>query len=407
MRFIAAFFVLTASVAAPSAQDWTQWRGPSRDGTAPSFTAPAAWPERPKQVWKVQAGVGHSSPVSADDRVYLHSRVGEQEAVTAYALADGKQIWRQTYDAPYQMNPAATAHGKGPKSTPVYDRNRLYTLGISGVLTAWNAVDGRRLWTKNFKGDYPATSPDFGVAMSPVVTGGVVIVHVGGNGNGAVLALDSGTGAVKWSWKGDGPAYASPVVAPFGGTRHVITQTQRSVVGLSMADGSLLWQLPFSTAYEQNSITPVVIGDLVVYGGLSKPTTAVRIKREASTWKAEQVWQNADTPMYMSSPVVSDGVLFGLTHRNSGQFFGLDARSGKTLWTTRGREGENAALIVAGDYLMAVTTEGELVVARKSAKSFDLVKRYTVAESPIWAHPAPVGRGLVIKDAETLAYWTF
>ena len=64
-------------------------------------------------------------------------------------------------------------------------------------------------------------------------------------------------------------------------------------------------------------------------------------------------------------------------------------------------------MIVAGDYLMAVTTEGELVVARKSAKSFDVVKRYTVAESPVWAHPAPAGRGLVIKDAEMLAYWTF
>lgn len=407
MRLFVTLVALTASFAVPSAQDWNQWRGASRNGAAPSFTAPATWPERPKQVWKVQAGVGHSSPVAADGRVYLHSRVGEQEAVTAYAVADGKQIWRQTYDAPYQMNPAATAHGKGPKSTPVLAGGRLYTFGISGVLSAFDARDGTVVWRKDFKAEYPATAPEFGTAMSPAVDGDLLIAHVGGDKNGALTAFDTASGRPRWTWKGDGPAYASPLIGTFAGTRQVITQTQRNLVGLAAADGRLLWQLPFTTGYDQNSVTPLAFDGMIIYGGLSKPTTAVKLTQNGRKWVAEPVWENADAPMYMSSPVESDGLLFGLTHRNSGQFFCLDARSGKTLWTTRGREGDNAALIVAGDYLMAVTTEGELVVARKSAKSFDVVKRYTVAESPVWAHPAPVGRGLVIKDAETLAYWTF
>ena len=49
---------LTLCLAALSAQDWPQWRGPSRNGAAPAFTPPAAWPDRPKQVWKVQVGEG-------------------------------------------------------------------------------------------------------------------------------------------------------------------------------------------------------------------------------------------------------------------------------------------------------------------------------------------------------------
>jgi len=390
-----------------SAQDWNQWRGPARTGAAVGFKAPAAWPDRPKQMWKVQAGSGHASPIVAEGRVYLLSRIGEQETVTAWDLGTGKEIWRQAYDAPYQMHPAATAHGKGPKSTPVHDRGRLYTFGIGGILSAWQAQDGRLLWRRDFRKDFPSTSPDFGVSMSPIVAGSLLIVHAGGSGNGALMALEVASGDAKWSWKGDGPAYASPVIAEFGGTRQVITQSQRRIIGLSLTNGRLLWEIPFTTEFEQNIVTPVVVNDLVVYSGISRPTTAVRITQLQGRWQTEQVWQNADVPMYMSSPVESGGHLFGLTNRNRGQFFCIDARTGKTMWTTRGREAENAALVTAGGLVMAATTEGELVIARNSPKQFDVVKRYTVAESPVWAHPAPVGTGVLIKDALTLAYWTF
>lgn len=399
--------VIVATLASVSAQDWPQWRGPARTGVASGFKAPAVWPDRPTQIWKVTAGIGHASPIVVGGRTYLFARIGEQESLTAYDLDSGKQIWRQGYDTPYQMNPAAAGHGKGPKSTPVFDRGRLYTFGISGVLSAWQANDGRLLWRKDFKKDFSQTSPDFGVAMSPIVSGDLLIVHAGGAGNGALMALDAASGDVKWSWKGDGPAYASPLVATFAGTRQVITQSQRRVIGLSLADGRLLWEIPFTTDYEQNIITPIVSGDLLIYGGLAKPTTAVRLGQQSGKWTIAQVWLNADLPMYMSSPVEAGGFLFGLSNRNRGQFFCIDAKTGKTMWTTKGREGDNAALVTAGDLLLIVTTEGELIVAHASPKAFDVVKRYTVAESPVWAHPAPLAGGVLIKDLETLAYWKF
>ena len=234
-----------------------------------------------------------------------------------------------------------------------------------------------------------------------------MIVHAGGIGNGAVLALDVTTGATKWSWKGDGPAYASPIVADIAGTRQIVTQSQRHIVGLSLADGRLLWEIPFTTELRAEHITPIVLNDVLIYGGINKPTTAVRVSMAAGKWQIAPVWQNADLPMYMSSPVESGGYLFGLTHRGRGQFFCLDPRTGKTMWTTRGREGENAALVTAGGLIMAMTTEGELVVLRSNAKVFEVVKRYTLAESAVWAHPALVAGGIVVKDADTLAYWVF
>ena len=407
LRLLTILGFLITSLALPAAQDWPQWRGPARTGVIEGFKPPASWPDRPKQIWKVQAGIGHASPIVAAGRVYLFSRTGDQESISARDLMTGKELWRQAYDATYTMNPAATAHGKGPKSTPVHDRGRIFTFGISGVLSAWQAQDGRLLWRKDFKKEFKSTVPDFGVAMSPIVAGDLLILHAGGIGEGAVMALDPASGTTKWAWKGDGPAYSSPIVAEFGGTRQIVTLSQRSVVGLSLADGGLLWQLPFTTEYDQNSVTPVVVGDAIVYSGIAKPTTAIRVSRNAGKWQTSEVWQNADVPMYMSSPVAFGGYLYGLTHRNRGQFYCLDVKTGKTMWTTKGREGENAAMLTAGDLVFAMTTEGELVVMRANPNQFEAVKRYTVADSAVWAHPVLIGSGLVVKDVETLAYWVF
>lgn len=386
--------------------DWNQWRGARRDASA-NFTPPAKWPEKPTQVWKVAAGVGHASPVVVGTRVFLVSRLSEQEAITAYDAATGKQVWRAAYDAPYQMNPAATGHGKGPKGTPIVDRGRVYALGISGILSAVDASTGKVAWRHDFKKDFPRTSPEFGASMSPMIDGELLVVHVGGDKNGALIAFDRTSGVQKWSWKGDGPAYASPIIATFGGMRHLITQTQGHVVGLSPADGKLLWQIPFTTDYEQNIITPVVTDGMLIYGGLSKPTTAIRLVQEGGAWKPQQLWQNADIPMYMSSPVVAAGVLYGLTHRNRGQFFAVDVKSGKMLWTSPPRQGENAALTVARGVVIATTTDGELVVFRQGTTAFELIREYTIAESPVWAHPAFIGGGILIKDAESLSLWRF
>ena len=406
MRFVA-MCVVVGVAATAAAQDWNQWRGPSRTGVAASFVAPAKWPDRPTRAWQAKVGEGHSSPVASRNRAFILSRQADQETVTAFDLQTGKQVWQQRYAAPYQVNPAATSHGKGPKSTPAVAGDRLFTLGIDAILSAFDVATGKVLWRKHFAKEFDAATPDFGAAMSPVVENGLLIVHVGGNKSGALMALDVATGAPKWQWKGDGPAYASPVLATFGRTRQVITLSRSHVVGVNAATGALLWQIPFTTAYDQNMITAVVAGDVVIYSGIEKPLTAVRVAEAGGKWTTGQVWQNEALPMYMSSPVVGGQHLFGLTQRNRGQFFCVDVATGKTAWTTRGREGENAAIVLAGGLILATTTEAELVVARIDATKFDVVKRYTIADSPIWAHPVPVGKGVLIKDAETLSYWTF
>jgi len=391
--------LLTTSVWA-QAPSWPQWRGAARDGVA-TFDAPRAWPASLTKVWEAQVGVGHSSPVIAGGKVVVHTREGAREVVRAFDLVTGKGLWQEAYDAPYQVNPAAQLHGPGPKSTPAIAGGRVFTLGISGVLSAFDLESGKVLWRT------PAAQPQttYGTATSPIVDGDRVIAFMGGHDKGAFTAFEAATGTVRWRWTGDGPGYASPVVAELGGTRQFVTQSQNRLVGISATDGALLWQVPLRTSFDQNSVTPLVVNGLVISSGLETPTIAYRVTRASAGWQAQEVWRNEQVSLYMSSPAATAQAIVGLSHRNRGQFVALDPATGKMLWSTRGREADHASIIRAGEWLLLSTTNSELIIARALPARLEEVKRYAIADSPTWAHPAVAGRTIVVKDVERVIVW--
>jgi outer membrane protein assembly factor BamB len=401
VSFVLCSLLLVPVHAQAPAAAWPQWRGPARDGVAPATTVPAPLPPQLTKKWAVAAGAGHASPVVSGNRVILHSRQGNREIVAAYALDSGKPLWQDGVDAPYTMNPAATGHGPGPKSTPAIADNRVFTLGISGIFSAHDLATGKLLWRKSA----PPAPPEFGTASSPVVDGANVIAFLGGQNAGALTAMDAATGAVRWEWKGDGPGYSSPVIATIGGVKQVIVQSQNRLVSVGAADGRLQWEVPIKTPYEQNSVTPLIAGDVVIYAGLENPTVALRVARKGTQWTTTPAWRNEEVSMYMSSPAAGGTALFGLSNKNRGQFFAIDAATGKTLWTTKGREAENASIVRAGDHLLLATTNSELIVARANAARYEELKRYVVADSAMWAHPAFAGRTIIVKDANKLIAW--
>ena len=362
------------------AADWNQWRGPGRDGLAPGFPVPASWKGMTLR-WKAEVGSGHSSPVVAGDQVFVLSRQDDREVVRGLRLSDGREIWSRSYPAPFEMSPYAKAHGQGPKSTPVVFDGRLYTLGIGGILSCWDAESGKLLWQHDFARKYvKGSSLWYGAATSPMVDAGLLVTYVGGRDEGALIALDCKTGDTRWQWDGDGAAYASPILVTADGTRQIVTQSQTACIGVSAEDGKLLWKMPFTTQYDQNIVTPVARRDLVVFGGMGKPTAAYRITKGEGKWSLQPVWENDQIPLYMSSPVLVGDRLVGLSQRNKGRFFAVDLRNGKTLWTSDGRMGDYAALVVAGGLVLAQNDQGKLVVFDPAADRFRLLARYTGEE---------------------------
>jgi len=400
-----ASLITLGALTASQAEDWPQWRGPDRNGVVSATAAPSAWPEHLKLRWKVTVGEGHSSPILAGGRIFVFTRQQDKEVASSIDPESGKIVWQQSYAAPYTMNPAAERHGPGPKSTPAIADGRLYTLGISGVLTCWDAATGAVRWRKEFSKQYRQTSPLYGAAMSPVVDRGLVIAHVGGHDDGALIAFDARTGEVMWRWTGDGPAYASPIVVELGGVRQVVTETQNNIAAVSAANGKLLWEIPFTTEYVQNIPTPLFDHDLLIFSGLSKGIMGIRAAQKGGKWSAEIVWHNTGLAIYMSSPVVEGDLVYGFSQYKKGQFFCADARTGATRWTSPPRQSDNAAVLISGEYLILLKDDAELIIARATAKAFEPLRRYTVADSPTWAHPLVLKNGVVIKDATTLSRW--
>ena len=390
------------ATAQDSSLDYPQWRGPDRDGSAASFVEPETWPEQLNRTWQVDVGTGYGTPIIISGRVYTFTRQDGDEVLSAVDTATGRVVWSTRYPAPYRANAGTQRHGPGPKSTPIFYDGKLYTLGISGIVSAFDTGDGTLLWQH----PAPPVDPLYATAMSPLADGGNVIFHVGGHGQGALTAFDANTGEVTWRWDGDGPAYASPVLADIGGTRHLVTITQEHVVGISAATGDLLWQRPFESNSTNNSITPIVYDDSIIVSGHNLGVTRFRPVQRGGQWVTETLWENQDVGLFMSNGVLVDDTFFSLSHTSSGQFFAVDVATGETLWSTQGREATNTALVKAGGLLFLLNDDAELIVARASRVGFEPLRRYTVSDTVTWAQPAISGNRIFVKDDSTLALWT-
>ena len=396
--------ILLLSFLAPSAfaRDWPQWRGPNRDGEAVSFREPASWPDALTRAWKIEVGEGYATPLLVSGRIYMFTRQGDNEVLTAHNADSGEVVWRTAYPAPFQMNPATRRHGPGPKSTPTFADNRLFALGMSGIVTAFDAATGRVLWQK----PSPPVHPLYHTATSPLVAGNLVIAHVGGHDAGALTAFDVRTGEIQWSWGGDGPAYGSPMVFELSGMRQVVTFTQENFVAVSLATGELLWRRPYTTQSTTTSQTPILYEDTVIEAGRGNGITAFRVERDGDGFRTENVWHTDEVSLHLTNGVVADGVLYGLSHLDSGKYFGLDLENGRVLWTSEPRQAENAAMVRAGSTIISLEDDAELVVLRASRSGFDVRRRYQVADSATWAQPAISGNRVYVKDVSTLTLWT-
>jgi outer membrane protein assembly factor BamB len=295
---------------------------------------------------------------------------------------------------------------KGPFSTPLVSDDRLFTLGTSAVLSSFDAATGALKWRKDWSKEIDTSRLFTGTAMSPILDNGLLIVHVGDDDGGAVRALDPGTGDEKWALPGHGPGYASPIVTVVGGVRHLVTMTDKAVLGIDAQSGRQLWTIPFPDEWNENIVTPVVAGGVLIVSGTRKGTFGYRLEQSGTQWTTRQLWNNTDLPMYMSSPVVDGNLVYGFGSKRKGQLFCIDAETGVAKWTTEGRGGTNAALQSAGPNLVVLTTDGELLVVRRTPEKYEEMKRYKLAESQTWAHPVLVPGGVLIRDATELTLWS-
>ena len=387
-----ATFTLHAQRPSP---DYVQWRGAQRDGSASAFVEPKQWPDALTRRWKVDVGEGYGSALIVGDVVYVFTRLDEQEGITALDSSTGRQRWRTSYPAPYTPSKPAEKHGASPKATPLFHDGRIFTLGISGIVSAFDAKSGKQLW----QSAAPKEAPFYGAAVSPLALRDLVIVHPGNYG--PLTAFDTRSGMVKWT-AGSGGFFASPMLVTLEQTQQVVSVTQDFVIGVSL-DGRILWRFPFDG--KNGATTPVLNNDTIIVNSPDR-VIAFRPRLRDGAWIVETMWETKDVSTYLSTPVVLDGVLYGLSTKARGQFYAIDAKTGQVLWLGTPREADNTAVVKAGQLLFLLNDDAELIVARANRKAFDPLARYVVADSATWAQPAISGDRIYIKDVNTLALWT-
>ncbi len=405
-KTVLALIFLTSTITI-NAQEWTQWRGPARDGSVSAKNVPGKWPESWQRAWRVEIGEGYSSPVVAGGRVFIHGRRDPEEIVTAINLADGKVIWAHQYQAVFKKNQYAVEMAKGPNSTPLVIGNRLFTLGVTGILNAWDTATGKLLWTHDYSKSIDTSKMFCGTAASPLAVDGRVVVQVGSDIHGGqILALNPASGATEWEWKGLGPGYASPVVVDLGGTHHLVTMTQGSIVGVDAKTGKELWTVAFPDEWHENITTPIWTGTNLVVSGTRAGTHAYSLMQSGGKWQATETWKNPDVAMYMSSPVFGDGLIYGHSSKKKGQFVAVDAKTGALKWATEGREGEHASFLLTPQHVIILTNGADLIVAKRNTAAFAVEKRYEVADAATWAMPVLLGSKILVRDATGLMLLT-
>lgn len=402
-RFLPLLLTTVLCSVATKAQDWNQWRGPDRNGSLPAAYTPKAWPEALKRVWRVETGEGYASPLVAQGRVFVHSRQDPEEIVTAIDYAKGTLLWQKKYPAPFTKNQYAVKMAKGPNATPLVVGNRLFTIGVTGIVSAWDTATGKQLWTKDFSQTVDTSKLFCGTAASPLLLEGLVVIQVGSDVHGGqILALDPATGEQRWQWRGAGPGYASPVVIESGGVSQLVAMTNGSIIGLNAKNGTELWSAPFPDEWHENIVTPTWTGTHLIVSGPRQGTHGFALAQVNGKWQATEAWKNADVAMYMSSPVFGDGLIYGLSEKRKGQFVALDAKTGAVRWITEGREGEHASVMLTPANVLFLTNNADLIVVRRNTAKFEVEKRYDVAESATWAMPVFLGSDLLIRDASGL-----
>jgi outer membrane protein assembly factor BamB len=392
--------VLAVSATCALAQDWPQWRGPNRDAKATGFTAPKEWPKELTQKWKVTVGLGDASPAVVGNKLYVFVREGADEVIRCLDATNGKELWSEKHDATQVSGPSASVHG-GPRSSPAVADGKVVTLGVGGVVSCVDAATGKLVWRKD---DFKGAWPRFYTACSPIVTDGLCIAELGSESSGGIVAYDLASGDQKWKWTDDGAAYASPVVLTVDGTKMVVTLTAKKIVGLGVADGKLLWEAPFPVqGMNYNAATPIVDGQTVIYAGAGRGTKAVKIEKTADGFAAKELWSNPDNGVQFDSPVLKGGQIYGLSQKSV--IFCLDAKDGKTLWTTELGGRGFGSIVDVGSVLLALTPKGELIVFEPSDKEFKKLATYKVAETETYAYPVPAGKGVFVKDKDAVSFW--
>jgi outer membrane protein assembly factor BamB len=435
-RFVLVWPVLAPFLAAPvlRADDWPQWLGPKRDGIWRENGLLNEFPkDGPTVLWRQPIHDGYAGPAVVGDRVYVMEKerpldedgkparptragIPGKERVLCLSATDGKQIWKDEYDAPYKIS-----YPNGPRVTPLVRDGRVYTLGAVGDLRCLDAKKGDVIWSKNLMKEYNQNAPVWGWATHLLLDGDLLYCLVGGEGS-AVVAFNKNDGKEAWkelTTKEIG--YSPPMIFDLAGKKTLVVWLSESINGLDPANGKLLWTHAYpekvevkrpavniSTVRREKDrlfLTSFYHGPMMLEIAGDKPEAKV-------VWKSKS--DNPNRPeglnCVMATPALKDGYLYGLDGMGALQC--VKAETGEKMWESKKVLGEDKAFcgtaffIQKGDQFIVFNDHGDLILAELSPKEYKEISRAHLLEPTqkgfdrdvVWSHPAFASKCVFVRN---------
>jgi outer membrane protein assembly factor BamB len=380
--------------------EWPQILGPQRNGVAVDEKLASTWPkEGPKTIWEREVGSGLAGVAVAAGKVVLFHRLGDEEIVEALDAQTGKPFWKTSFETHYV---SSISPDNGPRCVPIIHEGYVYLHGAEGTVSCVSLKDGAKRWSRDLRIEYEGPEGYFGAGSTPLIEGEKLLVNVGGRDGAGLVAVSLESGETVWKATDEGASYSSPVAVTLDGVRQVIFVARLNAVSVDPKNGEVRWRLPFGERGPTvNGANPIVIQDqLFLTSSYGIGAKLANLTKNS----AEVVWENDDTlSSQFTTSVIYQGVLYGIHGRQDvggASLRAIDPLSGKIYWS-EDRFG-SATLILAGDKILALKTEGELVLIAASKTGY---KQLAVAE--IFAsttQPLPaLSRGrLYVRDTRVL-----
>ncbi len=385
--------------------DWTQWRGPTRDGII--HQGASAWPasitrENLTKLWSVDLDPGYSSPIVAGNRIFtVETKAKKDEVVRAFDRTTGKPLWDASWEGSMKVPFYAAKNGSWVRSTPATDGKTLFIGGMRDVLVALDVTTGKERWRRDYPAEEKTPTPSFGFVSSPLLDDEHIYVQVGT----ALRKIKKSDGNTVWQSLADeramfGSAFSSPFRAKIHGKDQILVQTRSILAGISPDTGETDWSTEVEAFRGMNILPPTPIGNTLftaTYGGGS---FLFNVAKNEKTQSVSKVWQDKKLEGYMSSPLVLEGKVY--LHGRDQHFHCIEPSTGKTLWTSEEKFGEYCSLVANENRILALDQRGILLLIEANPKEFKLISSHNLDLPSTWAHLAVTGDKLYVRHLNGL-----
>ncbi|WP_133796771.1 PQQ-like beta-propeller repeat protein [Prosthecobacter fusiformis] len=391
--------------------EWGSFRGPNKDGTV-AATKISDWKGTSmKTLWKTETPSGFSSFAVAGGKAFTivtgETEGNTGEMLVAMDVRTGKEVWSKPltvigkYDGGGDAGTPDNKGGDGPRSTPVVNGDKVYAIDANLGVFCFEASTGKPVWSHDVMKENAGVQIKWQNAASPVIDGDVLMLCGGGEGQ-ALLGLNKDTGKIVWKGENDKMTHATPVIADIHGVHQAIFFTQVGLVGITPADGKVLWRAdyPFKVS---TAASPVVYEDIVYCSaGYGVGGGAFKISKSGNGLSAEPLWRRENECFnHWSTPVVKDGYLYGMfsfKEYGAGPVACVDIKTGKDVWKKEGFG--PGQVILAGDKLIALSDKGEVVIIEANPEKYVELKRDDVLDGKVWSYPVLAYDRLFARSTE-------